>query len=105
MSKSLSRAFNIADLRRLARARLPRMVFDYIDGGADDEHTLRANVERFADYTLTWDVLRDISAISTTTNVMGAAAKLPFFICPTAASRLFHPVGGERAVARAAHAA
>jgi L-lactate dehydrogenase (cytochrome) len=105
MSKSLSRAFNISDLRGLARARLPRMVFDYIDGGAEDECTLRANVERYADYALTWDVLRDISTICTATTVMGAATKLPFFICPTAASRLFHPVGGERAVARAAHAA
>ncbi len=105
MPKSLSRAFNIADLRTLARARLPRMVFDYIDGGADDECTLRANVERFADYALTWDVLCDISTISTATTVMGAATKLPFFMCPTAASRLFHPAGGERAVARAAHAA
>jgi L-lactate dehydrogenase (cytochrome) len=105
MPKSLSRAFNIAELRTLARARLPRMVFDYIDGGADDEHTLRANVERFADYALSWDVLRDISTISTATTVMGAATTLPFIICPTAASRLFHPVGGERAVARAAHAA
>jgi L-lactate dehydrogenase (cytochrome) len=105
MSNSLSRAFNISDLRGLARARLPRMVFDYIDGGADDERTLRANVERFGEYELTWEVLSDISTISTATTVMGAAAKLPFFICPTAASRLFHPVGGERAVARAAHAA
>ena len=105
MPKSLSRAFNIADLRALARARLPRMVFDYIDGGADDECTLRANVERFADYALTWDVLCDISTISTATTVLGAATKLPFFMCPTAASRLFHPAGGERAVARAAHAA
>jgi L-lactate dehydrogenase (cytochrome) len=105
MPKSLDRVFNIADLRALARARLPRMVFDYIDGGADDECTLRANVEHFADYALTWDVLRDISSISTATTVMGAAAELPFFICPTAASRLFHPRGGECAVARAAHAA
>jgi L-lactate dehydrogenase (cytochrome) len=105
MSKSLSRAFSIGDLRGLARARLPRMVFDYLDGGADDECTLRANVERFADYALTWDVLSDISTICTATTVMGAATKLPFFICPTAASRLFHPLGGEAAVARAAHAA
>jgi len=105
MAKSLARAFNIGDLRALARARLPRMVFDYIDGGADDEHTLRANIARFADYGLSWDALRDISNISTATTVMGAATELPFFICPTAASRLFYPPGGERAVARAAHAA
>ena len=102
MPQSLARAFNIGDLRRAARARLPRMVFDYIDGGAEDERTLRANVARFADYTLTWDALCDIHNISTATTVLGAATKLPFFICPTAASRLFHPGGGERAVARAA---
>ncbi|HSY07867.1 MAG TPA: alpha-hydroxy acid oxidase [Steroidobacteraceae bacterium] len=99
------RAFNIADLRQRARARLPRMVFDYMDGGADDECTLRANVQRFREYELTWDVLRDIAALSTATTVLGSATQWPFLICPTAASRLFDPRGGERAVARAAHAA
>ena len=92
------RAFNIADLRKRARARLPRMVFDYMDGGADDECTLRAN-------ELTWDALRDIAALSTATTVLGCATQLPLVICPTATSRLFDPRGGERAVARAAHAA
>jgi L-lactate dehydrogenase (cytochrome) len=99
------RAFNIADLRKLARARLPRMVFDYMEGGADDECTLRANMQRFREYELTWDALRDIAALSTATTVLGSATQLPFVICPTAASRLFDPQGGERAVARAAHAA
>jgi L-lactate dehydrogenase (cytochrome) len=102
---SLARAFNIAALRTAARERLPRMVFDYIDGGAEDECTLRANCARFGDYALTWDVLCDIHHISTATSVLGAQTSLPFFICPTAASRLFHPVGGERAVARAAASA
>jgi L-lactate dehydrogenase (cytochrome) len=99
------RAFNIADLRTRARARLPRMVFDYMDGGADDECTLRANTQRFRDYELTWDALRDIAALSTATTVLGCATRLPLVICPTATSRLFDPRGGERAVARAAHAA
>jgi L-lactate dehydrogenase (cytochrome) len=99
------RAFNIADLRKAAHRRLPRMVFDYMDGGADDECSLRANVERFRQYELNWDVLCDISTISTQTTVLGSPAQLPFVICPTATSRLFHPQGGERAVARAAHAA
>jgi len=99
------RAFNIADLRTRARARLPRMVFDYMDGGADDECTLRANTQRFRDYELTWDALRDIAALSTATTVLGCATQLPLVICPTATSRLFDPRGGERAVARAAHAA
>ncbi len=98
----LNRAFNIADLRRIARKHLPRMVFDYMDGGADDEHTLRANHERFSDYQLTWSALRDISSISTATTVMGSKTSLPIVICPTATSRLFNPVAGERAVASAA---
>jgi len=99
------RAFNIADLRKRARARLPRMVFDYMDGGADDECTLRANTQRFKDYELTWDALRNIATLSTATTVLGCATQLPLIICPTATSRLFDPRGGERAVARAAHAA
>ena len=56
----LERARNIADLRALARKRLPRMVFDYIDGGADEEITLKRNVERFRDIELTWDALVDV---------------------------------------------
>ena len=102
---AIERARNIADLRELARKRLPRMVFDYIDGGADDEITLRRNVERFRDIELTWDALVDVETIDTSTTIMGAPMRLPFFISPTASSRLFHPRGGECAVARAAQAA
>lgn len=105
LPSSLSRARNIADLRRMARSRLPRMVFDYIDGGADDEVTLTRNVLRFRDIELVWDALADVAEIDTRTTIMGAAAAAPFFISPTAMSRLFHPRGGEIAVARAAHAA
>lgn len=99
---NLSRAFNIADLRLLARRNLPRMVFDYIDGGAEDEITLRANNQRFKDYQLTWNALRDISNIDTGTTVLGSTVKQPFVICPTATSRLFNPAAGECAVAAAA---
>jgi L-lactate dehydrogenase (cytochrome) len=81
------------------------MVFDYIDGGADDEVTLRASVERFRAYRLLPDVLVDVADIDTAGAVMGQPMRLPFFISPTAASRLFHPRAGERAVARAAAAA
>ncbi len=97
----LSRARNIADLRLLAKARLPRMVFDYIDGGSDDEITLARNVHRLREHTLHWSVLKDISSIDMSTTIMGAESALPFFITPTAASRLFHHEG-EMAVARAA---
>ncbi len=101
----LARARNVADLRLLARARLPKMVFDYIDGGADDELALRRNEARLRDIELVWDALVDVSEIDTSTTIMGVASRLPFLIGPTATSRLFHPRGGERAVARAARRA
>jgi len=105
LPSSIARARNIADLRRMARVRLPRMVFDYIDGGADDEVTMARNVSRFRDIELVWDALADVSEIDTRTTIMGAASASPFFISPTATSRLFHPRAGELAVARAAQAA
>ena len=105
LPSSIARARNIADLRRMARERLPRMVFDYIDGGADDEVTLARNVSRFRDIELVWEALKDVDKIDTSTTIMGAPSASPFFISPTATSRLFHPRAGELAVARAAHAA
>lgn len=101
----VSDAINIDDLRKAAKKRLPKMVFDYIDGGADDEVTLAENVSRFKDYKLLWDALVDVSSVDLSASVMGVETKLPFVISPTAASRLFHPREGERAVARAAAAA
>ena len=68
------------DYRKLARRRLPRMVFDYIDGGAEDEVTLRGNADRFRDYQLTWSALQDISRISTATTVMGSPSALPLTV-------------------------
>jgi len=102
---SLSSAHNISDLRELARKRLPRMVFDYIDGGADDEVTLRDNPGRFADYKLNFKTLVDVAEIDMRTKVMGANSAAPVVVTPTAAQRLFHPKGGESAVARAARKA
>ncbi|MCI4645956.1 MAG: alpha-hydroxy-acid oxidizing protein [Hyphomonadaceae bacterium] len=102
---SLKRALNIADLRDLARQRLPRMVFDYIDGGAEDEITLNANRARLSQYRLRWNALVDVSTVDLSTSLMGTKTSLPFLISPTAASRLFHPREGERAVARAAQKA
>ncbi|MEM6898899.1 MAG: alpha-hydroxy acid oxidase [Pseudomonadota bacterium] len=89
----------------MAKRRLPRMVFDYIDGGADDEVTLRRSVSRFDDYELEHKVLTDVSNIDLSTSVLDQRRKLPFIISPTAASRLFHPRQGERAVASAAYSA
>ena len=102
MTNKIGRAISISDLRILAKRRLPKMVFDYIDGGADDEITLAKNVSRFRERELVWRALTDISNIKTETEIMGVKSKLPFFISPTASSRLFNPRQGEFAVARAA---
>ncbi|MCP2679825.1 alpha-hydroxy-acid oxidizing protein [Maricaulaceae bacterium NA33B04] len=99
----VSNALNINDLRMLAQKRLPRMVFDYIVGGADDEHTLRNNTQRFRDRELLWNVLVNVSEIDLSTRVMGLDLPLPFILAPTAAQRLFHPHLGELATARAAN--
>jgi len=98
---SLERAVNIADLRLLAKRRLPRVVFDYIDGGADDEITLRENCRIFDDVTF-----RPRNAVATTqcdlrTTVLGATFDLPFLLAPVGSSRLFYP-RGEEVAARAA---
>lgn len=98
----IDKAHNIAALRREARRRLPRMVFDYIDGGADDEATLKANTSRFSAYEILFKSLVDISEIDTRTTVMGDETAAPIIVTPTAVQRLFHPREGEAAVARAA---
>jgi L-lactate dehydrogenase (cytochrome) len=97
----LSRANNIADLRTLARAKLPRPIFDYIDGGADDELSLARNGAAFADYELVPDVLTDVSRIETATRVFGEAVSWPLMLAPTGLTRMFHG-HAELAVARAA---
>lgn len=101
----LSSANNISDLRELARKRLPRMVFDYIDGAADDEITLGRNDRRFSDYEILFKTLVDVSSIDLSTTAMGAETNAPVIVTPTAAQRLFHPREGEAAVARAARKA
>jgi len=99
---ALDQIHNIEALRALARKRLPRMVFDYIDGGSDDEITLGRNDRRFSDYELNFKSLVDIANIELETTVMGSAGKAPIIVTPTAAQRLFNPRAGEAAVARAA---
>ncbi len=99
--RALRRANNIADLRALARRRLPRPIFDYIDGGADDEVTLRRNAAAFAQYELVPDVLNDVSRIRTGTTLFGERIAWPLMLAPTGLTRMFHG-HAELAVARAA---
>lgn len=95
------RVFSIADLRRQARRRLPRPIFDYIDGGADDEVALANNADAFGRYQIMPDVLVDVSTIRTETRLFGQPAAWPLMLAPTGLTRMFHP-GAEAAVARAA---
>ncbi|WP_111560219.1 alpha-hydroxy acid oxidase [Paracoccus sediminilitoris] len=97
----LNDCHNFHDFRRLARRRLPRPIFDYIDGGADDELTLRRNSESFARCDLVPNVLRGVSEVDLSTTVMGQKIDLPVYLSPTALQRLFHH-WGERATAAAA---
>ena len=89
------RVLNIADLRRVAQRRLPRVVFDYIDGGAEDEWTMRENSRVFDDVRF-----RPRSAVATPscdlrTTVLGLGLDLPFLLAPVGSSRLFYPRGEE----------
>ena len=74
---SLARAVTVADLRLIARRRLPRAVFDYIDGGADDEGTLRANMADFDSVMLKQRVLAHVGATRLETTILGSAAAGP----------------------------
>ncbi|PYL08839.1 MAG: alpha-hydroxy-acid oxidizing protein [Verrucomicrobia bacterium] len=98
------RVLNIEDLRRAAKRRLPRVVFDYIDGGAEDEWTLRANRRAFEAVTL-----RPRCAVATPvcdlrTTVLGISLSMPLILAPVGSCRLMYP-RGEEAAARAAGAA
>ncbi len=100
----LARCHSIADLRRLTKRRLPRAVFDYADGAAEDEVTARRNEAAFEDYELLPRVLRDVSSVDLSTTVLGAPVSMPVLLAPTGMTRLFHH-DGETAAARAAHRA
>jgi L-lactate dehydrogenase (cytochrome) len=98
------RVVNVEDLRRAAKRRLPRVVFDYIDGGAEDELTLRANRRAFDEVTF-----RPRCAVATPTcdlrtSVLGTTLSMPLILAPVGSSRLIYP-RGEEAAARAAGAA
>jgi len=95
------RAFSIEELRLAAKRRLPRAVFDFIDGGAEDERTLRGNRAAFENVRLSRRVLVDVSRIDTETSILGEKAKFPIAIAPTGAVG-FGWRGGDIAVARAA---
>ena len=97
----LRRCHDISDLRTIAQRRLPQAIFDFLDGAADDEVSMRANRSGFAQYDLIPEILTDVSDVDMTTTVMGQTIPLPLILAPTGLSRLFHHQG-EKAVAIAA---
>lgn len=92
---------NFHDFRELARRRLPRPIFDYIDGAADDEVTYRRNTESFERCDLVPNVLRGVEQVDMSVTIMKQKLAMPVYCSPTALQRLFH-YDGERAVAAAA---
>ena len=103
-SLNSSKVVNIEDLRRMAQRRLPRAVFDYLDGGAEAELTLAENCRAFRDVTFRPRSAVAVSECSLKTQVLGHELSLPFMLAPVGYSRLMHPEG-EVAAARAAGAA
>src|SRR5262245_18910084 len=106
MSRALAsqRVVCIEDLRQAAKRRLPRVVFDYIDGGAEAERTLGENCRAFDRITLRPKSAVAIPGIDIKTTVLGTPLSVPFILAPIGSSRLFYP-HAEEAAARAAGAA
>ncbi len=102
--RRLSRALTIADLRAAARRRTPRAVFDYTDGAAETETSLRRAREAFERVEFRPRVLRDVTVVDTTTTILGRPSTLPLAFAPTGFTRMMHHEG-ERAVARVAEGA
>ncbi|MES2293643.1 MAG: alpha-hydroxy-acid oxidizing protein [Pseudomonadota bacterium] len=100
----LERAVNIADLRRMGRARLPAVVFDYLDGAAGQEHTLRDNVRAFRRWGFRPQHGVEIKNLDLSVTVMGQRLDWPALAAPIGYSALMHK-DGERGTARAARKA
>jgi L-lactate dehydrogenase (cytochrome) len=101
VERRLARAVSVEDLRKIARRRLPRGVFDYVDGGAEDELTMAANRAAFLRTSFRPRVLRNVSSIDVSSTFLGGPAAYPLVLAPTGFTRIVHP-DGELAVARAA---
>ena len=103
-TRRLQKAASIEDLRKMARRRLPGGVFDYIDGGAEDEVAMDRNTRGFRDMEFVPRVLRDMGNVDTTGTILGREVPFPLILAPTGFTRIAHPLG-ELAVARAAERA
>ena len=96
-----ARVVTVDDLRQRARRRTPRSVFDYVEGGAERELSMRQAVEAFERVVFHPRVLRDVATVDASTTILGSAASLPVVFGPTGFTRMMH-AAGEPAVARSA---
>jgi L-lactate dehydrogenase (cytochrome) len=104
VSRRLNKSASVEDMRRLAKRRLPRGVFDYIDGGAEDELTMAENHNAYARTLFRPRVLNDVRTVDASTTVFGERVAFPLILAPTGFTRIADPEG-ELAVARAAERA
>jgi L-lactate dehydrogenase (cytochrome) len=104
VKRALARCHDIADLEAAARRRMPRAVFDYVAGGADEELTVERNVAAFRRWHFVPQNLRDVGDVDTVVELLGQRAAMPLLFSPTGYTRMMHPAG-ECAVARAARRA
>ena len=98
---SLKDSYNFEDFRKIARKKLPAPIFHYIDGGSDDEVTLKRNTDSFSKCDLVPNILASVGEPNLSTNVLGTKIDMPLFLSPVAMQRLFHH-DGDKASARAA---
>ena len=101
VERRLRKAASVEDFRRIAKRRLPHGVFDYIDGGAEDERSLANNSSAFGRYEFQPRILRDVSHLDTSTTIFGRSMAMPLILAPTGFTRIAHSQG-ELAVTRAA---
>jgi L-lactate dehydrogenase (cytochrome) len=99
--RRLASAASIRDLRELARRRAPRAVFDYTDGAAGEEISLRRSRAAYSRVEFVPQALRDVSSVDTSTTILGRRSTAPLVFAPTGFTRMMH-TDGERAVARVA---
>jgi L-lactate dehydrogenase (cytochrome) len=100
----LERCASIGDIRALARRRVPPAVFDYVDGAAGTETSLRRSRQAYARVQFTPRVLRDVSAVDLSRDLLGERSALPFAFAPTGFTRMMHHVGEPAVAAVAAEA-
>jgi L-lactate dehydrogenase (cytochrome) len=96
--RRLGACHDVADLRRAAKRRIPKPVFDYVDGAADEEMTVTANVAAFRAWRFLPRVLTDVSAADTSTAILGTTVPVPLALGPIGYTRMMHPDGESGAV-------